>query len=168
MLNRTILCLLCALTSATLQADTPTATLTGTISDPSDGVIIGATITARHIETGISRSTSANQSGIYRLLGLPAGSYEVSASQPKFTTVKRKNITLQLGDEVRIDVTLAPGESREVVVVSAAAPLVQTETSAASMVVNERAVQDLPSDGRQLQNLALLVPGIDVGWNLST
>jgi hypothetical protein len=45
---------------------------------------------------------------------------------------------------------------------------VQTETTAASMVVNERAVQDLPSDGRQLQNLALLVPGIDVGWNLST
>src|SRR5882724_1770107 len=95
--------LLCALTSVVLRGDTPTATLTGTIADPSGGVIVGATLTARNLETGVSRSTSSNQSGIYRLLGLPSGRYEISAAQPKFTSLKRGGITLQVSDEVRIN-----------------------------------------------------------------
>src|SRR5258708_40273915 len=121
--------LLCALTSVLLRGDTPTATLTGTIADPSGGVIVGATLTARNLETGVSRSTSTNQSGIYQLLGLPAGRYEISAAQPKFSTLKRGGVTLQVGDEVRVDLTLAPGESREGVVVNAPQPLVHTESS---------------------------------------
>jgi len=151
-----------------MSAETPTAAITGTIVDSSRAVIAGAVITARSIETNVRRGTSSNQSGVYQLPGLSAGTYEVSVSHTGFTSVRRSSITLRVGDEVRIDLTLSPGEARESVVVTEAAPLIETENSSAGAVVNEKSIQDLPSDGRQLQNLALIVPGVDVGWNLST
>ncbi|MCL5744157.1 MAG: hypothetical protein M1541_09570, partial [Acidobacteria bacterium] len=97
-----------------------------------------------------------------------AGRYEVSASEPQFTTATRTNIVLRVSDEVRIDFTLGPAGVNQSVVVTESSPLAQTESSAESTVVNELATQDLPSDGRQLQNLALIVPGVSAGWNLST
>src|SRR5215470_11734551 len=121
----------------------PTASISGSIADSSGGVLIGATVTARNAETGVSRATTANQVGNYQLLGLQAGHYEISASQPKFTTVERKDVVLRVGDEVRIDLTLPTGEARESLVVNETTPLVQFETSAT--VVDERAVEDLPT-----------------------
>lgn len=167
-MTKTKLLCLSLFTSLALWAETPTAALTGTIIDISRGVIAGAVVATRSIETGVQRSTSTNQSGVYHLLGLPAGTYQVTASHPGFNTVKRSSITLRVGDEVRIDLTLAPGEAHDAVEVTETAPLVETENSSAATVVNEKSVQDVPSDGRQLQNLALIVPGIDAGWNRST
>ncbi len=154
--------------SALLLADTPAATVTGAVTDSSGAVIIGARLSARSIETSVVRTTITNSAGVYQLLGLPAGTYELSAGQVRFNTVKRENITLRVGDDIRIDLILPPGENRETIVVTEAAPLVQTETSKAATVVNQRSIEDLPTDGRQLQNLALIVPGMDAGWNLST
>jgi hypothetical protein len=150
-----------------LPAQPPTATVTGLIADSGGGAMAGATVTIKSVETGVQRTTSTNQSGAYQLLGLQAGMYDFLASRPGFSTVKRSSINLRLGDEVRIDLTLAPGEARETVIVVENAPLIETDSSVAT-VVNKESIQDLPSDGRQLQNLALIVPGIDAGWNLST
>ena len=156
------------LVAALCLADTPTATLSGTVYDSSGGVMAGVTVMVRNIATGVARSTSTNQAGAYQMLGLQSGRYELSASQPQFSPVERSDITLQVGADVRIDVTLSPGPARETLVITQAAPLVQRESGTAATVVNEQAIQDLPTDGRQVQNLALVVPGIDVGWNLST
>ncbi len=71
-------------------------------------------------------------------------------------------------DEVRIDLALAPEGTKETLVVTETVPLAQTETAAASTVVNQEAIEEVPNDGRQLQNLALISPGVSAGWNLST
>jgi hypothetical protein len=151
-----------------LPAQPPTATVIGLLTDSSGGVMAGVTVTIRSVDTGVQRSTSTNQSGAYQLLGLQAGTYEVIASRPGFTSVKQSHINLRLGDDVRIDLTLPTGEARETVMVHEDAPLVETDNSRVATVVNEKSIQDLPSDGRQLQNLVLIVPGVDAGWNLSS
>jgi hypothetical protein len=152
-----------------LSADTPTASITGTIKDASGGVLAGVAVTAKDTETDVTRSTATNQAGVYLFLGLRAGAtYEVSATRAGFTTAKRMGVVLRVSDEVRIDLTLTVGEARESVSVTASSPLVQTESGTVSAVVNKQAIQELPNDGRQLQNLALIVPGISGGWNLST
>ncbi len=149
--------------SALLLADTPTATLTGTVFDNSGGAIAGATVTIRNESNAVSRSTITNASGVYEIPGLPAASYTLTASASQFKTVERSAFTLRAGGQTRIDVTLAVGESRESVVVSEAAPLVESQSASAMTVVDAGQVQELPSDGRQLQNLALIVPGVTAG-----
>ncbi|MCC6366479.1 MAG: TonB-dependent receptor [Bryobacterales bacterium] len=166
MLVKTITLLTMA--SMTLYAQAPTASLSGTITDPSGGVLIGAAITVKNLETGVSRATTTNQAGNFQILGLQAGRYHLLASQPKFTTVQRKDLILRVGDELRINLTLPAAENRESIVVNESAPLVQLESAAAFTVVDQTSLQDLPTDGRQLQNLALTVPGVTAGWNVST
>ncbi len=151
-----------------LLADTPTASVTGTVTDGSGGVLADVVVTTKDIDTDVTRSTTTNQAGVYLFLGLDAGSYEVSASHTGFTTAKRMGVVLRVSDEVRIDLSLTLGESRESVSVTASAPLVQTESGTVSTVVNTQSIQELPNDGRQLQNLALIIPGVSAGWNLST
>ena len=80
--------------------------------------------------------STANQSGNYQILGLQSGAYEIVAAQPKFTSVQRNEVALRVGDEVRIDLSLPPGESRESIVVTETTPLVQLETATAFAVVN--------------------------------
>jgi hypothetical protein len=75
---------------------------------------------------------------------------------------------LHVRDEILVHFTQETGANREALLITETAPLVQTETSRAATIVDQRAIQDLPSDGRQLQNLALVAPGIDAGWNVST
>jgi len=142
--------------------------VSGSITDSTGGVIAGAAITVRNTDTGVVSNSVSNEAGAYRIVGLQAGPYEVSAARPQFTTVLRKGIILRIGDEVRIDISLPTGEARESMVVNETTPLTQLEEVAASTVVNERSIQDLPSDGRQLQNLALIIPGVSAGWNVST
>ena len=161
-----VLWLLVSGTAAWAQA--PTASVSGTVTDSTGGVLAGATISARNVETKVTRTAATNQAGNYQILGLQSGVYQIVASQPKFTTVQRNEVALRVGDEVRIDLTLPTGESRESIVVTETTPLVQLERADAFAVVNERSVQELPTDGRQLQNLALIVPGVAAGWNVST
>ena len=151
-----------------LFADAPTATVSGTVRDSSGSVLVGATVAIRNLATGVGRDARTNEMGAYQLLALQPANYELSASMARFNTVRRNDVMLRVADELRIDLTLSPGPAHETVIVNEAAPLAQTESATVSTVVNQRAIEELPSDGRQLQNLALIVPGIDVGWNLST
>lgn len=150
------------------QADTPNATITGTVTDSSGGAFVKASVILKQLDTGFVRSTATNEAGVYRLPGLRAGIYELSASAPQFATSIRNNIILRVGDEVRVNFSLSPAGRRESILVTESALIMQTESATASAVVGERAIQDLPSDGRQLQNLALIVPGVSAGWNVST
>jgi hypothetical protein len=76
------------LSAGAIVADVPTASVIGTVTDSSGAVLPGATVTARNVETGVSRSATSNQAGAYQLLGLQAGAYEISSSKPQFTTVQ--------------------------------------------------------------------------------
>lgn len=148
--------------------DVSTASLRGKVTDSTGAILVGATVLVRNLSTGIPHTTTTNDAGMFQLLDLQAGHYAVEASQDRFATFQVKDIVLRVGEQVRIDLSLSPLGQKETIQVRETVPLTQTETAAGSTVVNERAIQDLPTDGRQLQNLALLTPGIDVGWNTST
>ena len=111
-----------------------------------------------HLQTGRSVPVAWVASGTLSIRSLALAVHD---RPPDF-------VRLHVGDEIRIDLTLAPGENHETVVIRESAPLVETGTSRAATIVDQHAIQDLPSDGRQLQNLALIAPGIDAGWNVST
>lgn len=163
---RTLALLLSSLGIVT--ADTPTGTLTGTVTDSSGRILVHAKVTARSADTGVLRATTTNEVGVYQVLGLHTGTYKVSASLEQFTAMEQSDVQLRVGETVRISFTLPIGSSREAIEVTGSGPMVSAESASSSTVVNRESIADLPSDGRQLQNLALIVPGVSAGWNVST
>ncbi len=149
-------------------AQGPTAVVVGTITDSSGGAISGATVRARHVETDVEQVTTTNPAGAYRIVGLQAGPHELIVSAPQFSTLRQTGIVLRVGEEVRSDASLKPGAVEQTVEVTASAVNTATETATVATVVDTRNIQELPMNGRQLQNLALLAPGIAAGWNWST
>jgi hypothetical protein len=154
--------------SAILQAQGPSATLTGIVTDESGGAIAGAIVRARHTATGVEQTRSTNAAGTYRLGGLQGGVHDLTISAPRFSTLRASGVMLRVGDEVRSDAVLKPGAVEQTIEVTAPAVSASTETATVATVVDTRNIQELPLNGRQLQNLALLAPGIAAGWNWST
>jgi Carboxypeptidase regulatory-like domain len=150
-----------------LRADTPTASIAGSVSDPSGAVVVGAQVVVRNADTGVERRTVTNEVGAYRVGGLQAGVFDVEMTYGSFQPWKRSSVLLRVGDQLRVDASLTL-RANETVEVRESVEVTQTESSALSTVVSERQIQELPLNGRQLQNLALLAPGVAAGWNLST
>jgi hypothetical protein len=148
-----------------LYCQSPTAVLVGTIRDSSGAIVANAELLVRNMETNLGRSLVTNATGAYRFVGLQAGRYEVTVTAAKFAPERRSGLLLRVGDEVRLDVSLAPGVVEHSIDVTTA---VATESASAATVIDTRDIQELPLNGRQLQNLALLTPGIAAGWNWST
>jgi len=151
-----------------VRAQGPTALVVGTVIDSTGGVIGGATVRAKHIDTNFEQVTTTNPAGAYRIVGLQAGTHEITVSAPKFSTLRQTGVVLRVGEEVRSDFALKPGTVEQTVEVTASAIHTATETATVATVVDTRNIQELPMNGRQLQNLALLAPGIAAGWNWST
>lgn len=149
-------------------AQGPTAVLVGTVTDASGGVISGATVRVQHVETELEQVTTTNPAGAYRIAGLQAGTHELIVSAPQFSTRRQTGVVLRVGEELRADIALHPGAVEQTVEVTASAVNTATETATVATVVDTRNIQELPLNGRQLQNLALLAPGIAAGWNWST
>src|SRR3712207_2173330 len=80
------------------------ATLQGTVTDPSNAAIANASVTARHVETGVERTAQTNDAGYYLVQYLPLGMYTLTVQAPGFRTLKRDNIQLSVGANVRMDV----------------------------------------------------------------
>lgn len=146
----------------------PTAALVGTVTDSSGGVISGATVRARHVETQLEQTATTNPAGAYRIVGLQAGTHELTVSAPQFSTQRQTGILLHVGEELRFNFTLNPGAVEQTLEVTASGVTTATESATITSLIDTRNVQELPLNGRQLQNLALLAPGIAAGWNWST
>ena len=159
---------LALIVAGAIRAQGPTAAVVGTVTDSTGGALSGATVRARHIETDFEQVTTTNPVGAYRIVGLQAGTHEVIVSAPQFSTLRQTGIVLRVGEEVRWDASLKPGAVEQTIEVTASAVNTATETATVATVVDTRNVQELPMNGRQLQNLALLSPGIAAGWNWST
>ena len=144
------------------------AAVVGTVTDTSGGVIVGAQVTVQHPATGVNRTTSTNEAGGYRVSSLPAGQYRVSVAFSDFKTAESSEFPLHVGQERRVDLRLEPGAITETVTVEAAAAAAATESGTVSTVVDQASISSLPLNGRQLQNLALLAPGVVAGWNWTT
>ena len=133
------------------------ATLTGTITDSSAGVLPGVTITAVHIASGNSFVAVTDDRGRYRI-PLRIGEYRVSAELPGFGTAT-KTAAVQVGQTLVINLQMALSAVQETVLVSGEAPLVDTASSTLGGNIDRRQMQDLPINGRNWMDLAMLAPG---------
>ena len=151
---------------AALVACTPlfgqqiTGSLRGTVSDSSGAVVLGATVTARQIETGLARTATTDHSGNYLLLELPVGHYSLEVAAKGFQKYLQQGISLNVNETATVAVHLSVGAETEQVHVQADADLVQPTVSSLGQVVGEREMLDLPLDGRNFTQLGLLQPGV--------
>ena len=140
-------------------AQTNTATLSGTVMDTQGAVVPTVAITVSNKATGLKRQTTTNSEGLYTLPLLPPGIYSLQAQREGFSVAEIEDIELPVAGQVSQDVKLQVSGVTENVSVSAAPPLVQTDTSALSEVVNNRQVDLLPINGRDFRRLTVLLPG---------
>jgi outer membrane receptor protein involved in Fe transport len=137
-----------------------TAAITGTVTDQSGGVVDGVQVTATQTATNEKRSATTDKSGNYVITLLPIGGYDVTAAISGFKTEQR-TVELHVSDRSTVNFSLTIGQASEKVVVTSGAPLVQTESSSTGEVVDNNRIEQVPLNGRQFQNLAELVPGVN-------
>jgi hypothetical protein len=135
------------------------AQITGTVKDASGGVIPGATITARNVDTGFTRTGVTDSQGEYRLPSLPPGRYAVTTELSGFTTEARPDITLIIDQTATINFSLKPAAIAETVTVTGESPIVDITRSDVSTSVSTQQIQDLPVASRRWIDLAMLTPG---------
>jgi len=145
----------------------PTATILGSVKDSTGAVIPGTAITAKNLETGLTRTAVGGEDGSYRFSALPVGAYEMRAEQPGFRTEVRSGLTLTVSQEAVVNFTLQPGALDQTVLVTEEAPLVNTTSGALGGLVDERRVSELPLNGRNFIDLTLLQPGVTQQRNLA-
>ncbi|HEV2762517.1 MAG TPA: carboxypeptidase-like regulatory domain-containing protein, partial [Pyrinomonadaceae bacterium] len=151
--------LLCCLPAFAL-AQTTTSTLTGVVTDTNAAAVEGATVTARNLETGLTRNVQSDAEGRYSFPGLPVGLYEVRAEKNGFKHRVFERITLTIGETATLNVEMQIAGLEETVTVTDEAALVNTQTPELSYLVGERAIRELPLNGRNYTDLALLQPGV--------
>jgi Carboxypeptidase regulatory-like domain len=153
------------LSSVSLLAQTDRATIVGTVTDSSGAVIPGVNVAATNTQTKVETTATTNDTGFYRILNLPIGEYSISFTKQDFQTLERKGIDLSIGQVAEINVSLAIGKLAQAVQVTAAAPILQSQTSDLGSTMGNQAVNDLPLDitgGRELENFAYaIVPGVE-------
>jgi len=154
-----ILLLLLVSIAVPARGQTPSGEISGTVVDASGLAVPGVTITLGNVATNVVRTVQTNESGLYVITAIPPGTYDLKAELSGFGTVQRRNIVVQVGSANRIAFTLQVGELSETVEVKAGAPLIQTENAAISTVIENRAIVELPLNGRNYLQLASLIPG---------
>ena len=135
------------------------AQITGVVKDSSGAVIPGATVMARNVDNGFTRSAVTDASGDYRLPSLPPGRYSVTTELTGFSTESRPDITLIIEQTAIINFTLKPAALSETVTVTGESPIVDTTKSDVSTSVSTQQIQDLPVASRRWIDLAMLTPG---------
>jgi len=150
---------LLAVTPRVARAQSDTGVIDGHVLDESKAALPGATVRARNVATGFTRSATSSGLGTYRLEFLPPGQYEVTAALASFATAVAKDIVVQVGTSSNVDFAMKLGGVSETLTVSAESPLVQTTKSDVGQVINSTLIESMPLSGRRFQDLSLLVPG---------
>ncbi|MFI5094583.1 MAG: carboxypeptidase regulatory-like domain-containing protein [Candidatus Acidiferrales bacterium] len=153
----TLLALSCGANVA--RAQDVTASISGTVTDPSGAAIVGATVTAKSVERGITYTAVTNDSGLYRISQLPVGNYELRVEKQGFQTTAYPAFALALNQSARIDVPLKVGEVSQTVEVSGAAPILKTESTQVDTIIDANTNVALPLATRNYVELTLLSPG---------
>lgn len=147
--------------SCAILAQTPTGTVTGTVTDESGAVVPNAKVTITNRATDFTRTMLANAEGLYSAPALLPGDYEIRCEQPGFRVLVNR-ATVQAGGTMTVDLQMVVGESKEVVSVEASAAQLEYERNAVDGVVTRQQIQGLPLNGRSFLNLAMLEPGVSV------
>jgi hypothetical protein len=140
-------------------AQSDTGVIDGRVLDESKAAVPGATVTARNVATGFSRSAVSGPTGTYRIEFLPPGTYDVTVELSGFATMVFKGAIVQVGTSTNQDFTMKVASVSESITVTGESPLVQTTKSDVGQVINSNLVENMPLSGRRFQDLSLLVPG---------
>ncbi len=144
----------------TAFAQQETATLTGEVKDGTGAVVPRATITLTNVETNISLKTETNEQGVFFVASLKPGPYSITAEKSGFKKTLRSGITLQVNQAARADLVLQVGDVSNTIEIVEAATLLETESSARGSVIDQKKIVELPLNGRDYNQLALLSPGV--------
>jgi hypothetical protein len=157
----------CALVmgTTTAMAQQTTGNIQGRIIDAQKAAVPGVTVTAKNASTGYSRSEVTDSEGVYRINGLPVGSYEVRAELSGFQPFERKAVIINVGQTLDMNIDLNVAGVSENVSVTAESPLIQTSNSSVGGVVDTTKIESLPLNGRQFANLAMTIPGVGLGFH---
>ena len=153
-------CLLLGAAVCLAQNEVGGASLNGTVTDPTGASVPGAKVTVDNTATGLTRNTQTNDAGLYSVTGLPVGSYDITVEARGFKTVKRTGLPLEVGAAATVNLQLEVGSAQESVSVAAELPVVETTRSATASTVTEKAVANLPVNGRNFIDFTLLTPGV--------
>src|SRR5438874_5595745 len=146
------------LAASVTAAQTTTAAFQGSVMDSSRAVLPRVQVTATNVETGLQRTAITDEEGRFLLSELPPGPYELNVSLTGFETLVRKGLTLTVGQQANLSLTMKVGSVDQQVVVTGDAPIVETTQSSVSGVVEEKRITELPLNGRDFTQLALVEP----------
>jgi hypothetical protein len=147
--------------------------IVGTVTDANGGAVTGATVTVLDVQRGTSRPLTTDESGAYNAPNLTPGTYKVRAEFKGFKTTERQNVVLEVGQELRVDMTMQPGEQNQTITVTEQVPLVETTNAELGGTLQNEVINDLPLNGRNFENLLDLRPGVtkyvgNSGWTQSS
>jgi Carboxypeptidase regulatory-like domain len=141
-------------------AQTPSGTIGGRVTDPQGAVVGSSDVTVTNESTNVSHAIKTNNDGLYTVPLLPPGSYSISVTTPNFKKELRSGVVLQIGQSLDLSFQLTVGSANETVSVTSEEPLTATESAAVGTVIDNQKVVEIPLNGRQFYNLAVLVPGV--------
>jgi hypothetical protein len=136
-----------------------TASITGTVTDPSGAAVTGAAVTATSEERGVTYPAVSNDSGLYRIAQLPVGTYSLKVEKSGFASVSHPAFVLTLNQVARVDVTMKVGQTSETVEVTGSAPILETDVTQVDTIINAATNDNLPLASRNYVQLTLLAPG---------
>src|SRR5215216_314310 len=139
---------------------TTVGSISGTVRDPSGAVVPNAEVTLLEENTGFTRKVNTGSDGVYSALSLPVGRYSVSAAPQGFKKTVATGLELHVSENLTVNLTLEVGQMTETVSVTAEAAQVETQSGNVSSLIAEKQVTELPLNGRNYAQLALLVPGV--------
>jgi hypothetical protein len=146
--------------AASVAAQTSTSQISGTVTDSSGAVVPGATVTLTNEATGVAQRQSTTESGLYAFPSISVGSYTVRVESTGFKTVERRNATVQVNTPLTVNISLEVGTAAETIEVSAASEGVQTSNAVIGNVIEQKAIVNLPLNGRNPLNLLIYEPGV--------
>jgi len=145
----------------------------GSVTDQSGGAVVGATVNIVDTQRNLTRNVTTDGAGEYNAPNLLPGSYTISVVFQGFKTAVRSGVTLEVNQDLRVDLTMQPGEQTEKVTVTGEIALVETTNAELGGTLQAQIIDNLPLNGRNFENLLQLRPGVTIypggsGWAQST
>jgi len=148
-----------ALCASLAAGQTVTGSITGEVTDPSGAVVPGARVVAANLDTGVATATTTSSGGLYQINFLPIGHYQVTVQANGFERTVLPPFTLEVQQTAKIDVKLVLGKATASVNVSAAAPILETNSLALGSTFTANTISNLPLNGLDFSAVTLYVPG---------
>src|SRR5437763_3577209 len=146
--------------SALAQSQANSGNIEGRVIDPNGAAVAGAAVTATNQQTGLEKSATSSDDGLFRIILLPPGTYTVKTSAGGFAQSAIKDVTVTVGSHTPLEVKLSVGGATATVTISEPVPLVETTRTSVSTTINQQSIDNLPINGRNFQDFATLSPGV--------